>query len=198
MRPIFVALILVLAFSLTPVSARVGETLDQCKKRYGKATPISEVYDFGDEAKDLIYYNFQKNGIDILIGFLNGKAADLSFRHHHVTPDPTDTTNAASVTTPETPDTWTQIEIDTLLAANSSSLQWKTVPDGKLIFFPDCPNSRYTRYGAYQQRDDGVMSTVDDTTLHIFTPDWMTYINTNMQAHQNQVTEDQKKNLEGF
>ncbi len=57
---------------------------------------------FGDQAKELAYYNFEKNGIAIQIGFLNGIASDLSF-HHHI--DPVPATN-----------TFTQIEIDTLLS----------------------------------------------------------------------------------
>ena len=195
-RALFLVLLGTLAFGLCPVSARVGETLDQCKKRYGKATPIPQIYNFGDEAKDLVYYNFAKNGIDIQIGFLKGTAADLSFRHHHVadpnasaTTDPTSTTNPADV--------WTQVEIDTLLAANSGGMSWKATANGKMTFFPGTA-SVSNRYGPYEQRDDGVTSTVDGPTLHIFTPDWVDYIDTAMLAHEQKIINDQKKNLEGF
>jgi hypothetical protein len=180
MRALLVLLFFAMALGITPVSARVGETLDQCKKRYGKAALTPAPYDFGTEAKELVYFNFEKNGIAIQIGFLNGKASDLSF--HHASPGST---------------TMTQTEIDILLAANSGDMPWKTVNDGKLTFFPDCP-SPTTRYGAYQQRDDGVMATVDGPALHVFTPEWMAYINDKMKAHNEHVTEDQKKNLEGF
>ncbi len=192
MRPIFVLLVFAAALSLAPASARVGETLDQCKKRYGKATAVPQPYDFGDQARELVYFNFEKNGIDIQIGFLNGLASDLSF-HHHVdalldNPTPTDIK----------PEVLTQVEIDTLLADNGNGMSWKSIgSDGKLIFFPDTP-SVYTRYGNFQQRDDGIMATIDGTALHIFTPDWMTYVNAKMKAHADEVTEKLKKNLEGF
>lgn len=183
MRAVLVVLLFALTLGLTPLFARIGETLDECKKRYGKATEATPPYDFGTDAPDLIYYNFEKNGIAIQIGFLNGKAADLSFHH--------------TADAPAVPAALTQTEIDILLAANSSDMQWKSVTDGKLTFFPDGP-SPTTRYGSYQQRDDGVMATVDGPALHIFTPEWMAYINDKMKAHNARVTEDQKKNLEGF
>jgi len=194
MRPVFIVVLLALALGITPLSARVGETLDQCKKRYGKATEATPPYDFGSDAPDLIYYDFEKNGILIEIGFLNGNAADLSFHHMVATPPP------ASKSQPDAtppPAALTQTEIDILLAANAGGMQWKTVTDGKLTFFPDIPTPT-TRYGSYQQRDDGVMATVDGSTLHIFTPEWMAYINEKIKAHNERVTEDQKKNLEGF
>ena len=186
MRPIFAVLIFAVALGFFPASARVGETLDQCKKRYGKATATAAPYDFGDQAKDLYYFNFQKNGIDIQIGFLKGIASDLSFHHHGDTAAP--------------PTPFTQTEIDTLLADNSNDMAWKTVgvADGKLIFFPDTPSALYTRYGSYQQRDDGILATVDGSTLHIFSPDWMAYINEKMKAHADEEVVRQKKNLEGF
>ena len=183
MRAVVVLILLALVLGLTPLSAREGETLDQCRKRYGKAVLMPAPYDFGTEAKELVYYNFQKNGITIEIGFLNGKASDLSFQHSAAT------AAGASVLT--------QTEIDVLLAANSGNMTWKTVNDGKLTFFPDCP-APATRYGPYRQRDDGVLATVDGPTLHIFTPEWMTYINDKMKAHNARAAEDQKKNLEGF
>jgi hypothetical protein len=186
MRLLLVAVILQLALGFIPLSARVGETLDQCKVRYGKETAIATVYDFGAEARDLAYYNFEKNGIAIQIGFLNGKAVDLSF--HHAGPSVGLGVPAAALT---------QVEIDTLLAANSAGMQWKTVADGKLTFFPDTPSEK-SRYGPYQQRDDGVMATVDGNTLHIFTPEWLTYINDQMKIHDELVKEDQKANLDGF
>jgi hypothetical protein len=191
MRPIFAVLFFVVALGFLPAAARVGETLDQCKKRYGKATPIPQVYDFGEQAKDLAYYNFEKNGIEIQIGFLNGIASDLSFHHH------ADAASDASVPNLTTPNAFTPFEIETLLADNASGMAWKTVQDGKLIFFPDTP-SLYTRYGNYQRRDDGVMATVDGTTLHIFTADWMAYVNAKMKAHTDEEMVKQKKNLEGF
>ena len=193
MRALLVVILYALALGLMPLSARVGETLDQCKKRYGKAMAVRAPYDFGTEAKDLAYYDFEKSGIVIEIGFLNGKAADLSFRRA-IEPPPRDAPQPATIPPPPV---LTQVEIDVLLAANSGDLQWKTVNDGKLTFFPDCP-APSTRYGAYQQRDDGVMATVDGPALHIFTPEWMTYINDKMKAHDDHITEDQKKNLEGF
>ena len=192
MRPAFLVWLFVLALAM-PAFARVGETLDQCKKRYGKATAVPAPYDFGEQAKELYYFNFQKNGIDIQIGFLKGVASDLSFHHH---PDPaTEGATAADAK----PAALTPIEIDTLLSDNSNDLSWKTVGvgDGKLIFFPDTP-SIYTRYGSYQQRDDGVMATVDGATLHIFTPDWMEYVNEKMKVHSEEETVRLKKNLEGF
>jgi hypothetical protein len=194
MRAVLALLLFIVALGLLPASARVGETLEQCKKRYGKAVGAPTPYEFADEAKELVYCSFQKSGIDILIGFLNGKAADLSFHHHHdpaaPAPDPTDPTAPS--------DAFTQVEIDTLLADNANDLTWKTVPDGVLTFFPDSSAKTNTRYGAYQQRDDGVYATVDGTTLHIFTPEWMTYINAKMLAHNERIKMDQKKALEGF
>jgi hypothetical protein len=180
MRRIVALLLFVLALGLIPASARVGETLDQCKKRYGKAQSVPLPYDLGEQAKDLAYFAFDKNGIEIVIGFLNGKASDLSF--HHVD---------------EAKSAFTQVEMDLLLADNGAGQAWKTVPDGKLIFFPDTP-AIFTRYGNYQQRDDGVMATVDGSTLHIFTTEWMAYLNTKMKARSDEETEKQKKNLEGF
>jgi hypothetical protein len=184
MRHVLVFMMFVVALGFTPLFARVGETLEQCVKRYGKATQIPPVYDFGSEARDLAYYNFEKNGIAIQIGFLHGQAGDLSFQH------------IANPNAPA-PSVLTQAEIDTLLTANAAGMSWKTVPDGKLTFFPDTTSPK-SRYGPYQQRDDGVMATVDGPSLHIFTPGWMTYINEKMKAHNEQVTENQKKNLEGF
>ncbi len=179
MRAVIILLFLAVTLGFSPLSARVGETLDQCNKRYGKAISTPQVYDFGDEAKDLAYFNFEKNGIAIQIGFLKGNAADLSFHH-------TGTTGEL-----------TQVEIDTLLAANSGGMTWKPVNDGKLIFFPDTPQI-WTRYGNYQQRDDSVIATVDGIALHIFTPDWFAYVNDKMLAHTQHDIEVQKKNLEGF
>ncbi len=142
---------------------------------------MPQVYAFGEQARDLAYYNFEKNGIAIQIGFLKGIASDLSFHHHE------DGNTGA----------FTQVEIDTLLSDNGAGMPWKNVGDGKLIFFPDTP-SVSTRYGNYQQREDGVMATVDGTALHIFTPEWMAYVNAKMKAHTEEETEKQKKNLEGF
>jgi hypothetical protein len=181
MRPAFLVWLFVLALA-RPAFARVGETLDQCKKRYGKATAVPQPYDFGDQAKDLVYFDFEKNGIAIQIGFLNGIASDLSFHHSEGVPTPA----------------FTQVEIDTLLADNGNDMAWKAIgSDGKLIFFPDTP-VLYTRYGNFQQREDGVMATVDGVALHIFTPDWMAYVNAKMKAHTDEEMVKQKKNLEGF
>jgi hypothetical protein len=185
MRAALVVVTFILALGICPLSARIGETLEQCAKRYGKATLVPVVYDLGTQARELAYYNFQKSGIAIQIGFLNGKASDLSFQHI----SPPDHTVPARV--------FTQVEIDTLLAANSGGMHWKNIPDGKLTFFPDGPSPK-ARYGAYQQRDDGVMATIDGPALHVFTPEWMTYINAKMKAHNDEMTESQKKNLEGF
>jgi hypothetical protein len=186
MRHVSVVLIFALALGSGSLFARVGETLEQCAKRYGKAIHIPLVYDFGGPVKELAYYNFQKNGIAIQIGFLNGKASDLTFQH-------------APATEPGSPPpaALTQVEIDTLLAANSGAMKWTLVPDGKITFFPDGPAPN-TRYGFYHKRDDGVMATFDSPALHIFTPEWMDYINAKMKARNEQSTENQKKNLEGF
>ena len=189
LRNILAAALLLLALGGHSLQARVGETLDQCIKRYGKATSIPMIYDFTGPTKELAYYNFLKNGIAIQIGFLNGKASDLSF--HHVAPD-------ADAKTPNpVPADLSRVEIDTLLAANSDGMKWTLIPDGKITFFPDGPAPN-TRYGYYQRRDDGIMSTFDAPTLHIFTPEWMDYINTAMKTSNSQSSENQKKNLEGF
>ncbi len=185
MRPFLAILVIVVALGSSPLFARVGETLDECVKRYGKATPIPMVYDFGGPTKELAYFNFLKNGIAIQVGFLNGKASDLSFKH--ASPD-ADSGAIAGLS---------RVEIDTLLAANSNGMKWVLVPDGKITFFPDGPRP-HTRYGFYNQREDGVMATYDEPILHIFTPEWLNYINTQMKANNEQSTENQKKNLEGF
>lgn len=52
--------------TLTPVYARIGETMAECEKRYGKHI---------DEEKDgiLVYRTYTLNKVTILIGFAKGK-----------------------------------------------------------------------------------------------------------------------------
>jgi hypothetical protein len=177
MRKLWVVTMLVWALGSGVASARVGETFAQCLKRYGTPTLIATPYEFAPEAKGLGYYTFQKNGINVQIGFIDGVACDMTYSH--------------------VAGNFTQVEIDTLLEANGAGMKWTTVNDGKLTFFPDDP-TQAPRYGNYQQREDGVIATVDGIYLHIFTPQWMTYIAKKMKEHRERTVEDQKKNLEGF
>ena len=202
MRRFVLLVLLTLVLAPSVASARVGETIDECIRRYGKPTAIPVPYDFIGPARELFYFNFRKNNIAIQIGFLNGKAADVSFQHALPIEDPPLKTKPGTpppppLPPPPPPPALSQVEIDTLLGHNSNGLHWKVVTDGVITFFPDGPSPQ-TRYGAYRQRDDGVMATVDGPILHLFTPDWMIYINTKMKANNDQSAENQKKNLEGF
>jgi hypothetical protein len=198
MRRLLLGVHLLLLLGMVSAKARIGETLDQCKQRYGNAMKIPTPYEFGPEASELVYYKFFKNGIVVQVGILNGKAADLSFSHAPVSPPPPADGNAPEPPTAPTPPLpLTPEEIETLLDANSSSMKWKSVSDGKITFFSDTTTPP-ARYGPYWRREDGVIATSDTPYLHIFTPAWMTYIDKAMKAHHRQAIETQKKNLEGF
>lgn len=58
---------------LAPASARLGETVEQCRTRYGKET-LGEAEANGSG-------RFEKNGIVIRVEFRRGKAVEISFSH---------------------------------------------------------------------------------------------------------------------
>lgn len=58
---------------LIPASARLGETVEQCRTRYGKET-LGEAEANGSG-------RFQKNGISISVDFRDGKAVEIFFSH---------------------------------------------------------------------------------------------------------------------
>jgi hypothetical protein len=200
MRFILLVILLVMGFGSSPLFARIGETLDECKKRYGPATPIPTPYEFAQRANELSYFRFVKRGIFIQAGFFQGKAVDITFSHAIPAPPPPPPPPGAPPY-PEQPPTaggnLTQVEIDMLLKADSGGKPWKTVTDGKLTFFSDTVPPTI-RYGPYRQRDDGVIATVDTPYLHIFTPQWMAYVDAMMTAYHQEASDGQKKNLEGF
>jgi hypothetical protein len=152
MRFILLVLVFAMGFGASPLFARIGETLDECTKRYGAATPIPVPYDLGLQANDLAYYRFVKRGIFIQAGFLRGKAVDLTFSHAIFAPPPPPPAPGAPPL-PEQPPTaggnLTQVEIDMLLKADSGGKAWKMVNDGKLVFFSDT-DPPTVRYGPYR------------------------------------------------
>ena len=100
MKSIICALFII-AFSLPDLSARLGETLDQCVQRYGKATH----YGYQDEtgAKS---YDFWKNEINIVIWFVDGRAEKISYAKVGAGP-------------------FSEDELSYFLDANSNKLKWK-------------------------------------------------------------------------
>src|SRR5215510_8115291 len=65
MRSIYVASIVLLSLSV-PSLSRIGETMDQAVKRYGRVVSHENIH--GAEV-----YSFEKNGFHILANFHSGK-----------------------------------------------------------------------------------------------------------------------------
>ena len=64
MKKIFISLFIL----SSPSFARIGETIEECKSRYGKPTQIK-----GDQI------DFKKGGIDITVNFFEGKAIIIKY-----------------------------------------------------------------------------------------------------------------------
>ena len=60
---------LALILAAVPASARIGETVEQCEKRYGKAYPVRQSSDT----------MFRKNGFDIVVSFYAGKCDSIYY-----------------------------------------------------------------------------------------------------------------------
>jgi hypothetical protein len=92
MKSVFASSVLLLGFSLTSL-ARIGETMDEAVKRYGKVVGHERIH--GEE-----YYLFEKNGFHILAHFHDGKIDRILYNS-------------------ESRDKLTEEEIDTFLRANN-------------------------------------------------------------------------------
>ena len=92
MKSVFASSVLLLGFSLTSL-ARIGETMDEAVKRYGKVVGHERIH--GEE-----YYLFEKNGFHILAHFHDGKIDRILYSS-------------------ESHQKLTQEEIDTFLMANN-------------------------------------------------------------------------------
>ena len=102
MNPLFFGLILVILFALHRNSqCRIGETLEECKTRYGKPVEIK---------KDTAL--FFKNGMTVSAHFIDGKVDQITYYK-------TDPKDSKKTICP------TDAEVDILLQANSQDGPWK-------------------------------------------------------------------------
>ena len=92
--------ILALLLSALPTFARLGETKAECEKRYGKP---ALTLDTGEDV-------FEKDGIQITVTYLKGKAASIGFTKLNRDLELTDA------------------ERKTLLKANASNSEWEPTP----------------------------------------------------------------------
>jgi len=67
---ILISLIIMLFFIHNNIEARIGETPEQCEKRYGKSFTLEE--------NDFTYY--RKSGLIIMVNFFEGKVDMIGFR----------------------------------------------------------------------------------------------------------------------
>jgi hypothetical protein len=100
-------ILLITSILTTAASARIGETLEQCRTRYGAEVKSSASTATG-------YSFFSKNGFLISIQFTDGKAAMLTFRK---------TTPGEAIT---------PAQLDALLASNAGGSKWQA--DAKSTF----------------------------------------------------------------
>ena len=108
---------------IAAANARLGETYDECVNRYG---PLREKK--GDAINP--QFMFQKDGIIVGINFLNGKAAQLSFRKH---------------------DFFLDSDVQKLLDVNSGGSKWKfDAVETQRQLAPDIYNKQ-----EYFTREDG-------------------------------------------
>lgn len=92
---------------VSPASARLGETLEQCRKRYGKEIEV-------DKENGAIA--FEKKGWIITVMFLKGRAGALIFQHKK---------EPGGIFNPNISD----VEIAALLKANGDGLKWTPSDD---------------------------------------------------------------------
>ena len=76
MRSVFLVTGLILGFAL-PSQARIGETLDQCKERYG---PVIEQRQALLKQSDGVACVFSKGGISVIVEFRAGIAWNVQYR----------------------------------------------------------------------------------------------------------------------
>ena len=82
---LFLSVALVILATNSPGWARLGETEEQCEKRYGKASvPEDLISNFGWDAKtptlkeDKVL-QYTKDGMTIYVGFIDGKASSIQY-----------------------------------------------------------------------------------------------------------------------
>jgi hypothetical protein len=128
---LFLALsLLVSAFS---AEARIGETLEQCKARYG---PVSA----HEQGSDL--YVFEKNGFMVAITFFQGNADGLIFKK-------------AETTALGTPKEMSENEIQNFCAANAGSSEWRKSETSSMNKMWATIDG--TRFAIYQPFDNRLM-----------------------------------------
>ncbi|HSJ04568.1 MAG TPA: hypothetical protein VK956_19010 [Verrucomicrobium sp.] len=91
-----------------PSLARLGETKDECDKRYGAPTEVTS-----REGT----FSYTKNGIFVFAKFREEKCVSITYRN-------------SQVTAKGEPKTFTSGEVDMLLAANEGGEVWKLSPPG--------------------------------------------------------------------
>lgn len=106
MRAVSLFFIIVLAYVL-PAEARIGETLEQCKARYGEATAITAKPP-AEEA-----YRFVRSGILVVVFMVNKRVDLIMYRPV-----------ASSGALPELSET----QRDFFLSANGDGVGWNAVP----------------------------------------------------------------------
>lgn len=97
---------------MVPAFARLGETVDECRTRYGKESSVDE---------KLSMMEFRKAGFRLMITFDAGRAAYMFINH--------DPTNDFIPTNPEI----TDAEIETLLKSNGGGSEWVERKDFDMI-----------------------------------------------------------------
>jgi hypothetical protein len=121
-RQLGTAYLILSLLAVTPALARIGETPEQCKARYGDPSKIIK------EKKTMV---FQKSGVLVIVEFFNGKADTIGFRKLEQ--------NVLGMSLE-----FSDNEIQNLLKANSGGKEWKmrqiisinkawTTEDGELI-----------------------------------------------------------------
>ena len=103
-------LIVGLGFLPALVFARIGETTEECEKRYGK--PEHPVFQ-DPKTPDLSFAIYRKGQLEILIVFLNGKAGSILYSPSN--------TNTVEALTPES--------VEVLLKANIGDVPWSHSQD---------------------------------------------------------------------
>jgi hypothetical protein len=126
---VFLFLFLAMA---SPASARLGETVQECRKRYGKEIEV-------DNENGVMA--FEKEGWMIAVMFHKGRAGALSFQHKK---------EPGGIFNPKISD----VEIATLLKANGGGQEWTASDDidfiNRKFFTPNA--SRAASYDTVESR----------------------------------------------
>jgi hypothetical protein len=137
---LFVAVVVLATAS--PAWARLGETEEQCEKRYGKASvPEGLISNFGRDAKtptlkeDKVL-QYRRDGMTIYVGFIDGKASSIQYSFFMGRETPLD-----------------RQEVEALLKINAPDRQWYYNFENPFVLTGDPPKELGKDSGIFWSTD---------------------------------------------